>query len=90
LGQAYAELEKKLANVNQELRQSLQEKEQLHNHLVCILKSMTASVVTVDFQGYNTLFNQTAKNLMGAKAKNVIGRFYEEIYPNRPFLVNTL
>ncbi|MCZ6679628.1 MAG: ATP-binding protein [Candidatus Poribacteria bacterium] len=97
LTRAYAELEKKLENVNQELErtnqelsQSLQEKERLHNHLVCILESMIAGVVAVDLHGRITLFNQMAEKLIGITATDVIGRPYEEIFPDRRFLVNTL
>ena len=80
---AHAELEKRLETVNQEL-------ERTNNHLVCILESMTAGVVAVDLQGSITLFNQAAEKLTGIKATDVIGRLYEEIFTNLPFLMTTL
>ena len=97
LADAYADLEKRLENVNrelerttQELGQSLQEKEALHNQLGCILESMTAAVVAVSLDGNISLFNRAAELLMGKKGNQVIGQPYAQIFGNRPFLLETL
>ena len=97
LNRASADLEKRLENVNQELERanvelsrSLEEKEQLHHHLISILQSMTSGVVAVDLNGKITLFNQLAEELTGIRADAVIGGAYENIFSDRPFLINTL
>ena len=97
LNRASTELEKKLETVDQELEltnrqlsQSLQEKEQLHDHLMSVLESMTSGVVAVDLCGQITLFNQTAEILTGVTAANVVGKPYQQIFGDRPYLLNTL
>ena len=97
LTEAYTDLEKRLETVNQELeqtnrelKQSLIEKEELHDKLACILESMTASVIAVDLNGDVGLFNHAAESLTGIESGKAVGKQYQDLFSDRPYLLHTL
>ena len=79
LSTAYAELEERFRNVNQELaetnlrlRQHLEEKQRLHHYLESILNSMGTGVVVFDLEGKISLFNHSTEQLTGLEAAEVM------------------
>ena len=83
LRSAYRELEERfgdlnlqLEQANSELKQSLVEKDKISNFLNNILESLTSGVLAIDLEGNVTLFNRAAEEILGYKAKEVIGKPY--------------
>ena len=86
LRSAYRELEERfgdlnlqLEQTNSELKQSLAEKDKISNFLNNILESLTSGVLAIDLEGNVTLFNRAAEEILGYKAKEVIGKPYLEV-----------
>lgn len=84
--QAYRQLEEqfeyldaKLEETNNQLRQSLEEKDRVSKYLNNILESMSGGVLVLDLEGRITLFNQAAEKITGRSQEEVLGRSYEEV-----------
>ncbi|MCY3762009.1 MAG: PAS domain S-box protein, partial [Gemmatimonadetes bacterium] len=84
--QAYRQLEEqfeyldaKLEETNNQLRQSLEEKDRVSKYLNNILESMSGGVLVLDLEGRITLFNQAAEEITGRSQEEVLGRRYEEV-----------
>ena len=80
---AYKELEKKfedlnlkLEQTNNQLRQSLAEKDKLTNYLNNILESISSGVLVIDPSGQITLFNRAAGEITGYHPDEVLGKDY--------------
>lgn len=83
---AYKELEKKfedlnlkLEKTNNQLRQSLAEKDRISNYLNNILESINSGVLAVNKDGRITLFNRSAEEILGYRSFEVLGKDYLEI-----------
>ena len=84
--QAYRQLEEqfeyldaKLEETNNQLRQSLEEKDRVSKYLNNILESMSGGVLVLDLEGRITLFNQAAEEITGRSQEEVLGRRYEDV-----------
>jgi len=83
LQRAYQEIEEKfedlnlkLEKTNNQLRQSLAEKDRISNYLNNILESINSGVLAVDRDGKITLFNRAAEEILGYRASEVLGKDY--------------
>ena len=83
---AYKELEKKfedlnlkLEETNNQLRQSLIEKDKISNYLNNILESISSGVLVINPLGKITLFNRAAGEITGYRTDEVLGKDYLEI-----------
>jgi PAS domain S-box-containing protein len=83
---AYQELEKrfedlnlKLEETNNQLRQSLVEKDKISNYLNNILESISSGVLVINSVGKITLFNRAAGEITGYQTDEVLGKDYLEI-----------
>ncbi len=86
LQKAYKELEERFENLNlkleetnNQLRQSLAEKDRISNYLNNILESLNSGVLAIDLNGRITLFNRTAEDILGYKTHQVLGKQYINI-----------
>jgi len=86
LRDAYAALQDKVENLNQELEESnrnlsvsLAEQERLSNYLTNILESLSSGVLVIDTKGVITLFNRGAEIITGVKVNSALNRQYREI-----------
>ena len=89
--EAYKQLEEqfeylnvKLEETNNQLRQSLAEKDRVSNYLNNILESMSGGVLVLDLEGRITLFNTAAEEITGLSQEEVVGHHYEEIMGEDP------
>lgn len=89
--EAYKQLEEqfeylnvKLEETNNQLRQSLAEKDRVSNYLNNILESMSGGVLVLDLEGRITLFNKAAEEITGLSQEEVVGHHYEEIMGEDP------
>jgi PAS domain S-box-containing protein len=83
---AYQELEKKfedlnlkLEETNNQLMQSLVEKDKISNYLNNILESISSGVLVINSIGKITLFNRAAGEITGYQTDEVLGKDYLEI-----------
>ena len=83
--EAYKQLEEqfeylnvKLEETNEDLRQSLEEKDRVSNHLNNILESMSGGVLVVNLEGNITIFNRAAEAITGLSHEEVVDRPYED------------
>jgi PAS domain S-box-containing protein len=83
--EAYKQLEEqfeylnvKLEETNEDLRQSLEEKDRVSNHLNNILESMSGGVLVINLEGNITIFNQAAETITGLSHGEVVDRPYED------------
>ena len=98
LSVTYKNLEKQLDKVNkeleiknQQLNESLQEKERLENYLRSILESMNSGIIAVDLDGSITMFNKAAQDFWGIPASDAIDKKYQEVINKEDsILLNTL
>lgn len=86
LQRAYRALEEKFENLNlkleqtnNQLRQSLAEKDRISNYLNNILESLISGVLAIDRNGKITLFNRAAEEILGYKTDQVLGKSYMKI-----------
>jgi len=86
LQKAYKALEEKFENLNlkleetnNQLRQSLVEKERISNYLNNILESLNSGVLAVDLKGRITLCNRRAEQILGYKTREILGKQYAKI-----------
>ncbi|KPL00020.1 MAG: hypothetical protein AMJ90_08940 [candidate division Zixibacteria bacterium SM23_73_2] len=87
LQSAYQEIEKKfedlnlkLEQTNNQLRQSLIEKDRLSNYLNNILESINSGVLAIKKDGKINLFNRAAEEILGYGSKEVLGKDYLEVF----------
>jgi PAS domain S-box-containing protein len=86
LKSAHRELEKRYRNLNLrlektnlQLKQSLGEKDRMHNFLQTVMESLSTGVVVIDLSGRITLFNRAAQNILGYQASEAKGKYYNEV-----------
>ena len=79
LEEQFEYLDAKLEETNNQLRQSLEEKDRVSKYLNNILESMSGGVLVLDLEGRITLFNQAAEEITGRSQEEVLGRRYEEV-----------
>ncbi|MFC1526180.1 nitrogen regulation protein NR(II) [Candidatus Latescibacterota bacterium] len=79
LEEQFEHLNVRLEQTNNELRESLEEKDRVSNYLNNILESMSGGVLVLNLDGEITLFNQAAEEITGLSQEEVIGRPYAEV-----------
>lgn len=80
LEQKFEEINKELELRNEELRQTIAEKEKVKNYLRNILESLTNGVVVTDLQGRITSLNRCAETFFGASQDHVIGTHIQGLF----------
>ena len=80
LEQRVKELKIELRNKNEDLKENLNEKEEVKNHLHNILESVTTGVVVVNLKGKITTFNRAAENITGLASKKALGKKLDKIF----------
>ena len=75
----FGDLNRKMEETNQDLKESLAEKEKISRYLTNILESLTSGVLAIDLGGKVTLFNRKAEEILGHRAETVIGKPYREV-----------
>jgi PAS domain S-box-containing protein len=73
LEQKFEEINRELELKNEELRQTIAEKEKVKNYLRNILESLTNGVVVTDLAGRITSLNRCAEAFLGTSQDHVIG-----------------
>jgi PAS domain S-box-containing protein len=87
LSASYSELERKVAQLKEELTRENAEKEKLRGYLMSILNSIDLGVIAVDAQGRVIFFNRAAERFTGLDPNEAIGRcspLYETLKDKRP------
>lgn len=79
LEQRFENLNLKLEETNNQLRQSLAEKDRISNYLNNILESLNSGVLAVDLNGRVTLCNRAAEEILGFKTDEILGKHYTKI-----------
>lgn len=79
LEQRFENLNLKLEQTNNQLRQSLAEKDRISNYLNNILESLNSGVLAVDLDGRVTLCNRAAEEILGFKTDEILGEDYTKI-----------
>lgn len=80
LEQKFEEINKELELRNEELRQTIAEKEKVKNYLRNILESLTNGVVVTDLEGRITSLNRCAETFFGASQEHVIGTHVRNLF----------
>jgi len=76
----------RLERINDLLRRSLLERNQIANYLSNILESLTSGVIVTDENGVINVFNSAAEVLSEIKTENAIGRDFFELFRGLEFL----
>ena len=86
LERSYADLQKKVSELNLELEEknrklerNLLEKQELSAHLETVLSGMRDAVIAYDLDGRITLANRAAENLLGKQTAELEGRSLDEV-----------
>jgi len=79
LEERFENLNLKLEQTNNQLRQSLAEKDRISNYLNNILESLNSGVLAVDLKGRVTLCNRAAEEILGFKTDEILGKHYTKI-----------
>lgn len=81
----FEDINRELENKNLELEKTIEEKEEVKNHLQNILESLTTGVVVTDLDGMITTINRCTEVFSGISQKSAIGRpidvLFEDIFP---------
>ncbi len=76
----FADVNARLAHVNELLRQSLDDRNRLAHYLSNILESLNSGVIVTDHVGIITVFNSAAEKLTGISAESALGKKYMDIF----------
>ncbi len=74
LSSSYSELERKVAQLKEELARENAEKEKLRGYLVSILNSIDLGVIAVNVEGRVIFFNRAAGEILGLSPRKAVGR----------------
>jgi len=70
---------RRLEEINQRLRQTIDDNREMTSFLNSILTSLTSGVVAVDRDGVVSHFNPAAERIIGISAEEALGRKYDEV-----------
>ncbi len=80
LEQKFAEINRELEVKNEELKQTVAEKEEVKNYLRNILESLTTGVVVIDLAGVITTLNRCAEVFFGITHDQVTGKHVKVLF----------
>ena len=76
LGTEFEDINSRLANVNELLRDSLEERNRLANYLNSILESVDSGIIVTDQNGVVNIFNSAAEKYTGISSSKALGKKY--------------
>ena len=80
--QRYLELNSRLEAANIRLRQSLDSNRDEIEYLRSVVEHCDCGVIAVDHTGRVRVYNQAAERMLGCKSADVVGRPYEDVWPD--------
>jgi PAS domain S-box-containing protein len=78
LEKEFSEQERRLEDINQQLRQTINDNREVTSFLNSILTSLTSGVIAVDKSGVISHFNAAAETITGIDAQRALGLKYDE------------
>ena len=79
LEKEYREQERRLEEINHQLRRTIDDNREVTSFINSILTSLTSGVVAVDKSGVISHFNPAAERITGVAATHALGKKYDEV-----------